>query len=343
MTSLYYVTEHIKILGKWTGISIGIIIVLIFLFRFIVFLKNTIAPTPPPPPTMTWGKLPPLVFPESTYTKKISYTVNTLSGDLPDLPDRASVYLLATPTASLQSLNNAIATVGNVGFDQEPIRISETIYQWYNPQPPAEKMQYDIRSQNFKLTSDFFIDPAISKGDNLPDEKEAQKTAENFLANVNDFPNDLESTKSAHTLFAIQDGTLIPTTSLSNAQIIRIDFFQKDVNQIPIYYPEYPNSPINILIGGGGFGGTVVDATYNHNTVTDISATYPIYTAQEALDKLKKGQGYIAFYKGFSTNILIQNARLGYYLAKDSNTYLLPIIVFEGNNDFVAFVSAVKE
>jgi hypothetical protein len=343
MTSLYYVTEHIKLLGKWLGIIIGSIILLVFLFRFLVFLKNTIAPTPPPPPTMTWGKIPPIEFPESKYTQKFSYTVNTLSGNLPNLPDRAPVYLLATPEASLQSLNNATNAVGNVGFDQEPIRISETIYQWYNPDPPAQKMQYDIVSKNFKITSDFLTDPNITVGNNLPDDEGAQQIAEDFLANLDDFPSDLIATAGAHTYFTIKDGVLFTTTSLSNAQVIRVDFFQNPINNIPIYYPDYPNSPINILIGGGDSAGTIVDATYTHHTITDISSTYPLYTAKQALDILKKGGGYVAVYKGSSPTILIQNAKLGYYLAKDSKTYLMPIIVFEGNNDFVAFVSAVKE
>ncbi|MBP9719584.1 MAG: hypothetical protein KBD46_03865 [Candidatus Levybacteria bacterium] len=343
MTSLFYVTDHIKMLGKWIGILIVSIIVVVFLFRFLVFLKDIIAPTPPPPPTMTWGKLPPLVFPESKYTQTFSYTINTVSGDLPVLPDRAAVYLLATPSASLQSLSNAIDLVGNVGFDQEPIRISESIYQWYNPQPPAQKLQYDIVTKNFKVTSDFLSDVDIMIGNNLPDEAAAKKTAENFLINLGDFPSDLNATKSAATFFAIQDGSLVPTTSLSNAHIIRIDFFQNDINQLPIYYPENPQSPIYILVGGGGYEGTVVEAGYTHHTITDISSTYPIYTAQEAFEQLKKGKGYVTTYKGPSTNILIQNAKLGYYLSPNIKTYLMPIIIFEGNNDFIGYISAIKE
>lgn len=341
MTSLYYVTEHIKTLVKWISIGIGSIILLVFLFRFVLFLKDSIAP--PPPPTMTWGKLPPLEFPESKYTQKFSYTINTVSGNLPTLPLHATVYLFATPEASLQSLNNAINVAAQIGFDQEPIRISESIYQWYNPQPPAQKMQYDIVSKNFTFTSDFLTDPDILSGNNLPDDITAQQVAENFLIDMDAFPNDFAATKSAITLFAIQDGTLVPTTSLSNTHIIRIDFFQKDRDEIPIYYAEYPKSPIYVFVGGGGFEGTVVEAMYTHNTLTDVSSTYPIYTSEEAFSMLKKGKGYIATYKGNATNILIQNAKLGYYISPMSKTYLMPIIVFEGNNDFVAFVSALKD
>lgn len=343
MTSLYYVTEHIKMLGKWLGIIIGSAIILVFLFRFIVFLKEVIAPTPPPPPTMIWGKLPDLILPQSSFTQKFTYTVNTISGDLPNLPNHAPVYLIATPEASLQSLNNAGTLVGNVGFDQEGIRISETAYQWTNPKPPIQKMQYDIVTKNFDLSSDFLSDSNIVSGKNLSSDTTATEKAEDFLANLDAFPSDLDATKSAISFFAIQNSALVPTTSLSNAQIIQIDFFQKNIDNFSIYYPEYPASPMTVFVGGGDFDETVVSVHYYHNTLTDISSTYPIYTTHEALTLLQKGKGYVASYKGISSSILIQNVKLGFYLAKDSKTYMMPIFIFEGSNNFVAFVSAVKE
>jgi len=342
MTSLYYVTEHVKLLAKWAGILIGSIILLVFLFRFIVFLKEVIAPTPPPPPTMTWGSLPQLVLPESIYNQKFTYTVNTLSGELPLLPDRVNVYLLATPEASLQSLKNVTDLVANAGFEQEGIRISESVYQWLNPKPPSKKIQYDIVSKDFKLTSEFLSDPNVLTAANLPSEEESQSAAEDFLAGLDAFPKDLDATKSAVSFFAIENGILTPTTSFSNAHIVRVDFFQKDIDQLPIYYPEYPKSPIFVLVGAGDFDGDIVEAEYYHHTITEVSSTYPLYTANEAFELLKKGKGYIVSHKGSGTNVLIQNAKLGYYLAKDSKTYLMPIIIFEGNNDFVAYISAVK-
>jgi len=343
MTSLYYVAEHIKSFLKWSGIIIGSLIVLVFLFRFGIFIKDTIAPTPPPPPTMTWGKLPPIVFPESQYTQKIEYTTNTLTGILPSLPDRTNVYLLATPEASLQSLKNTTTLVNNVGFDQDGIRVAETIYQWQNPEPPLLKMQYDIVTKDFKLTSEFLSNPNVLTASSLPNENESKSIAEDFLANLNAFPSDFDATKSAVTFFAIENGSLSPTTSLSNAQIVRIDFFQKDVNQLPIYYPEYPWAPTYLLVGSAQYQGEVVAGDYYHHIITETSSTYPISTVQQALEKLKQGKGYIASYKGSSSTVQIQNAKLAYYLSKESKTYIMPIIVFEGNNEFIAYVSAIVE
>lgn len=339
MTSLSYLTENIKLLGKWTAIAIAGIIVIIFLFRFLVFMKDTLFPTPLPPPSVTWGKLPQISFPQSQYNQQFSYSINTLSGSLPSFPDRMIVNLIATPTASLQSLNNAKHLVQAVGFDGDEVRISESVYQWLNPNPPEQKMQYDIISKNFMLTSNYLLDEDIIKLNQLPDEQDSQRQAEDFLTQLQAFPSDIQATKSAITFFAVQDGSLAKTTSFSNAQIIRVDFFQQDVNSYPIYYPQYPYSPLYVLIGGTG---DIVEATYNHNSITDTSGTYPIYSATEALEQLKKGQGYIAYYEGSSDKILIQNVRLGYYLDDHQLTYLMPIYIFEGNDKFTAYVSAIK-
>lgn len=347
MTSLYYVTEHVKIVGKWAGIGVAAIIGLMLLFKFGVFVKDIIAPTPPPPPTVSWGKLLPLMFPPSSYAENFTYKINTLSGTLPGLPDRTTVNLLATPEASLQSLNNAQKLVSNVNFNQEGIRIAETIYQWTKTDstiPTLEqKLQYDIISKNFGLSSNYLINDNIINTESIPDETQAQSSAEDFLSNLDAFPSDFDATKSAVTLFSIENNALVKTTSLSNTQAIRIDFFQKDINGLPIYYTQYPQALTYVIIGGDNSQGTVLETEYLHQTITDISATYPIYTVNEAFDLLKKGQGYIASYNGSSLNIGIQDVKLGYYLSKDTNTYLMPIVIFEGNNNFVAYVSAIKE
>lgn len=340
MTSLYYVTEHIKLVGKWAAIGIAGIIGLIFLFRIGIFVKNIVAPTPIPPPSVTWGKLPPVAFPQSEYLDTFTYTINTLSGELPSFPDRMMVHLIATPEASLQSLSNAKQLTNRGGFDQEEIRISESVYQWINPSPPQQKLHYDIVSKNFTITSNYMYDQQILEAANLPDDVTAQRDAEDFLANFDAFPSDFEATKSAVAFYIVKNGALVKTTSLSNAQIIRVDFFQKDVNNLPIYYPGYLQGTTYVLIGDDN---TILEAVYNHKSISDVSATYPIITAEEAFEMLKKGQGYVAHHTGSNTTIAIRDVKLGYYLDDQPHTYLMPIYIFEGPDDFVAYVSATEE
>ncbi|MCL5432856.1 MAG: hypothetical protein M1524_01950, partial [Patescibacteria group bacterium] len=71
-------------------------------------------------------------------------------------------------------------------------------------------------------------------------------------------------------------------------------------------------------------------------------ATYPIKTADESFSDLQRGDAYIVSYDGTDPNIKIKNVYLGYYLGDTEQDYLMPIVVFEGNDNFVAFISAIK-
>jgi hypothetical protein len=165
-------------------------------------------------------------------------------------------------------------------------------------------------------------------------------------------------------IFSIVNGALVPTTSLSKAQAIRVDIYQKDMEyqlntgiagdggikkldmKIPILYPHPPYSTMSFCIASGANGAQVVAANYVHQDITipevDTEATYPIKTATEAFDELKKGNGYIAAYSGNDSSVLINNVYLAYYLGEEKQDYLMPIIVFEGDGGFFGYVSAVK-
>jgi hypothetical protein len=113
--------------------------------------------------------------------------------------------------------------------------------------------------------------------------------------------------------------------------------------KIPVLYPHPPYSTMSFWIASGQNSQEVDAASFVHREIlTDSHATYPIKTAQEAFDALKAGDGYITSYQGADTNILISNVYLGYYLGEENQGYLMPIIVFEGQNNFFAYVSAIK-
>jgi hypothetical protein len=72
------------------------------------------------------------------------------------------------------------------------------------------------------------------------------------------------------------------------------------------------------------------------------TATYGLKTSATAWEELQNGKGYIARYPtDGSTNVIIRNAYLAYYDSLDPQTYLQPVFVFEGDNDFLAYVPAV--
>jgi hypothetical protein len=197
----------------------------------------------------------------------------------------------------------------------------------------------DIITNNFTLTSDFTSNQALLSK-NLTNEKDSIKTATDFLAKINLLPADIDTSKTKTSFFAIQNGITVQVTSLSNAKAIGIDFFQKDFNSMPIIYGQPNSSTLNFLVGPGG---EIAQAQYFYQTPTSESATYPIKTSAQAYADLQNGIAYIASYDGSSTSVSINNATLAYYMSSEAQNFLMPVIVFEGSDNFTAYVPAVTD
>lgn len=345
MATLHKTTEFAKKILKLNAIAVISIIILLVVFRVGTQIKEYFFPTPLPPPTVKFGKLPAFKFPENAADPPaggFAYRLNTLSGQLPTLPTQTHVYKIVKPQPSLLALEKAKEQVAKIDFYSSPTRIQDALYQWANQNTPSKKLLLDITSFNFSLSSDFLFDQDVFSAKNLPDENGAIEKAKNFFQNIN-FPQDIDNEKTKTTLLSIAGQELVPATSFSKAQIIRVDFFQKDIDSLSIYYPNPKNSIIYVLIAAGISQPQVVEAKFFHHNISEISATYPIKTAEEAFSELKNKKAYIASYFGSDANIAIKNISLGYYLEDKEQNYLLPIIVFEGNNGFFAYVEALRD
>lgn len=346
MLTLHNVTEYTKKSFKWGIIALFGFLGLIFLYQIGVGIKEYYYPTPPPPPTVSFGKLPQIKFPQLYSGKIFTYSINTVAGTLPVFPDRATIYKLKVNEPNLLALKRAQKKVAQVGFTSSAIPITNTLYEWKDfgaYSSLSRNLVLDIQSFDFTLTSEFLTNPDVLTGNNLPNEAGAISTAQSFLENLS-FLEDLDLDKTKTTLLTIKDSSVINATSLSSSQIIRADFFQKDINNLPIYYPNPPYSTINIFIGGGTSQGQAVEAHVLHRAIDDKeSATYPIKTANVAFEELKKGNSYIASFNSSEAEISIKNIFLGYYLGDKEQKYLMPVIIFEGSSGFYAYVSAIKD
>lgn len=345
MASLHEVTNLTKKALGFIGLGIIGIIVLVIIIQIGQNIKNSLFPTPPTPPNVKFGKLSAFSFPQGNIDgSNFTYTINTLSGSLPILPDRATVYKMIQPQPSFQSFQNASTLLNKIGFINKPTSFSDTTYQWTKDTPFFTKIIYNILTNNFMYTSNYATSPAILAAQQITDQQSAVTASTLFFSSFLPLPSDIDPTKAQTSIFAINNGTLIPAQSLSGTQIIRTDFFQNDINSLHIYYPNYPKSLMYTLVGSGDQQLQVVEAKYIYQGVdTSQSATYPIKTAAQAFDELKNNKAYIANYDGKGNTITIRDVTLGYYIGEQQQNYLIPIIVFLGDNNFYAYVSAIDD
>ncbi len=327
---------------KWAAIILGIIIGIFILIKTLSFVKELVFPTPAAPPNASFGKLPPILFPESI-NKKYNYKIDTLKGGLPNLPDRTKVYEMIKPSPDLLAVKRASEKVSTLGFIDKPEQLSESIFRWNSEQELAKSLVLNVNMASFTLYSPYLTDPSVISAAYLKDEENAISVAREFLTTLGILPEDLDEQKTRTELFTINDELVGPVNSLSQAKLISVYFFQKNIEDTPIVYPSGLNSNMNLVIGSGRNEAEVVNARFFYQKISDKSSTYAIKTSDEAFDELKKGEGKIVSYNGKGDNVTLKKIYIALYSEGKEQKYLMPVIVFEGNENFVAYVSAIKD
>jgi hypothetical protein len=345
MPTLSQLSSGSRSMAKWGGITLGTIIFLFVLFKLGAVIKELLYPTPPAPPTVGYGKLPQIDFPKQGALRNFSYSVDTVSGNLPDFPDRINVYKMIKPQPDLLALKKAQEKIVKLQLNTSPNLISKNIYQWVTPQPFSKTLTYNIFTLDFTLTSSYLTDSNVATGKNFPtDETTILTTAKDFLSAINSLPDDLDLERIKIDFLSIKNYVLIPTTSISGAQGARVYYFQKSIDKLPIFYANPNISPISLLVTGGENQPQVAEVKFTHQKAsTEKAETYALKTASEALENLKNGDGFIALSSDKNNNISITNIYLAYYISENKQDYLMPIVVFEGNDNFFAYVSAIKD
>ncbi len=349
MWSLHKVVETFRTIIRWGIILGGTGLGVYLLINVIGIIAAIINPPKPTPPTVEFGKLPHIVFPLKASDQQFTYTLNTSTGKLPEFPDKMAVYPIIQPSPNLLALKRAQNRAKAASFTSQANQLGPTKYQWSDSDAPYRDIVMDILTNNFELSSRFLSDENVLSAKQLPNEKGAIKAAGNFLNRMQIFPSDIDNTKTKTTLLQIRDQELIAAEGLSAAQIIRVDFYQKDIGKdkdtaIRIVYPYPPFSAMSLFIGSIGGGGGVIRANFFHQNIDlEKSASYPILTPDQAYEILKSGSAYIAAYYGTRSDIVIKFVYLAYYLQDAKQDYLMPVVVFEGNDGFFAYVPVITD
>lgn len=336
MLTLNQLKNKSKKYGILSAKILGALFVLFLLFKVGFAVKEAIFPSPPPAPGTAFGKLQNVVFPQGENSSKFSYSVDTLSGSLPNFPMIFPVYKMVGYVPNLLDLENTQKVVEAAGFNGNGIKLTDREYFWQKAD--GSRLTIDI------LTKDYSLDIRLAQDNSrtqMKNEDQAITTASSFVDSLFP-PNDLDKSKTKTNLLFLQGSNLTKVQSLSAANLVAVNFFQKDINDYQIFYPNKDSSTMTIYIAKGNPRPEVVGASFHHQYVGNDSSTYPLISSQEAFDILKKGGGYIVSSNDNNKNVSIKNVRLGYYMSEDKQSYLQPIMIFEGN-DFIAYVPAVKD
>lgn len=301
-------------------------------------------PPEPPAPQVAWGKLSSLPFSDKKDSSGLNFTLQTPTGELPKFSTIANVYFMPQKTSSFLDLDEATRIANNLGFTKNPQKISETIYRFDHKDLPSN-LDINIVNKTFSVSYNLAADPELLNSRPRSTE-EAQRAVTSFLSQAKLLPPDLENGQKTFDFLKPDPPNFSPALSLSEASFVRVNLFRAPYNDIPVLTPSAEGSNIWFLVAADRFGSSkVIAGEYHYFGVEEEQvSTYPIKTGQQAWEELKGGRGFIISPAlSGKTDITIRRINLAYYDSGEPQGFLQPIVVFEGDDNFVAYLPAVTD
>jgi hypothetical protein len=296
-------------------------------------------------PTTYFGVLPKIVFPDKSFTKK-TFTVQMPNDNLPTFSDQANVYVIYRSKSVLGALAENTKTAVLLGFNGDPSEVSTGVYQ-FDDKVTNKSLVMNVLENSFKLSYPYLSDQLLQNPDAMPSKEGAIALAKNFLTQGNLLSDDLDNGTQKVSYWKINYSGLLAVNSQSEADITRIDFFRKNLdNNLSIVSDEVGKASVSVLVSGSSVvAKKIVEVNYKHidiDTSATSKSTYPIISTKEAVANLQSGN-YWPANDTTANNVIVRNIYLAYFELVDLTQFLEPIYVFEGDGGFVAYVRAITD
>jgi len=339
-------TETAQAMNKIGKISL-VLLAAFFGFKLLSFIFNTYLtvakPAPVSPPTASFGKLPAIEFPQKL-NPELTLRLETPTGGTPNLGDRADVYLMPMARSNFLALDAAKTTAQKIGFSAPPKELTPRRYRFETEDFLPGALEIDIVSGAFTLKRNWQSDPTILADKQLPGKDQAIMSAKSFLSTAGLLNDELSNSRMEVSYLVFSGGQYQKAASLSEADFVQVDIFRPNINDRPVL-PQIPAQGIVRIIfsGSAEAGKQIIQVDYHYIPVNlNESATYPIKATSQAWRELQTRQGFIASIGTNSGGVVsIRKIYLAYYDPDESQGYLLPIIIFEGDGGFFGYVPAV--
>ncbi|MDP4011716.1 MAG: hypothetical protein Q8P72_05845 [Candidatus Roizmanbacteria bacterium] len=348
LTEVNYYTK------RFAPVIVIVLLVLLILFfgvklLFTYLSSKTVTTTTSAPVKYetTFDKIKPPIILNAKKPEAFKFELDTLDGtpNVEEATSAAEVYFIPQKTASFGFLSKIYLMAKAAGFNtdttQHRLDDKKAIFD-----DGKRKLEIDIRSFNYTYSYTITRDDNINPASPLTAESPQYSEASTFLSQMDRYPTELAQGENNIVYMRLNPETseIVPLQSPENANIVEVDFFLPDVNGVPVVSSTYYNSQHYVMYLLGGTEKKVIKAQVMFfDRSTDQVGSYPLRTAQEAWEDLKKGKGYIVSSQSPEIGIKIQKVFLAYYDPEVYQEYLQPVYVFLGNNEFVAYVTAVSD
>lgn len=332
------------------GVLLFVIMLILFYSFKLIFLFGELNTAKVSTLNPIFKELKPIEFMEASSSAGYSYIMDTVEGEPVTATDAAKVFLIPEKKFRFGYKEKISLIAKNFGFEGSSLEYvlspkkTEGIFQ-----DGKKKLEIDITNFNFKYEQDITRSPELFETNGIPDKESAQNKAVDFLKSFDRYPDDLALGRM-NVIFMQYDKESSKTAILEDnkgANMVEVDFYRADIDQYPIVSPKYYNSQNYVtMVHKGDKGYEVVRAQIRFFEKSDAQVgIYPIMDGKSAFEMLATGSGHIVSGKPSQSEgqIAIKRMFMGYYDPDIYQQYLQPVYVFLGDNNFVAYVSAVTD
>lgn len=326
-------------------ISISYVVVKFALDVGIAYYKATHIP-PAPGPNHNFNKLPVPFFGKVASSSELKFSLELVEGQPPETTPSGKVYSMPKKIPTLLAAEKAKDYARKLEFTAEPVQLSSTLYRFTDPRDKVRTIDLDITYLNFKIGYDYSLNPEVFFIEEGIDKKSGESEVKNFASQASLDDSFLNGIITSDTLrYDFSSKKFVPATSLSTAHILRTNFFRNNLDGLKILPPGF-NKSYNyaLYLPTLSIRPKILEMHYNFWPIAfDDFATYPLRTGATAWQDLLDGYASVMQNGNAKEDtIKIRHIYLAYYDSEDPQNYLQPIFVFEGDNNFVAYLPAVS-
>ncbi len=342
MSNLTETAFYTRKIINWAIVVLILYIIGQFIFTVVIRNVRLLIPKKPLKPDNALGVLPPIVFPVPINAKGITYRLGTFDGTIPVASDTAKVYFMPKERPNFLGLSKAKTQASQLGFKAEPVQKSATEYEWSDPTTPLRTLTMDIISRHINFSYNYAQDLSLFTVKPFSSESKAISDATDFLRRNGLLPFDVDAIHAQVTPLRIQSNVLVSTDAIKEADAARIDFFRNPIEKAKVITPDPTRGIISLTLSGASNEKKVIELRYRYWPVSyDLLGRYAIVQSKIAWNKLQNGEGFIAQNPNNLSEVTIRKVNVGYLDTYESQVFLQPVFIFEGDNDFVAYVPAI--
>lgn len=328
------------------GVLVFVVLLILFFFVRLIILLTPPPAAPEPEVNPVFKEMRPLKITDASPSANHTYVIDTVEGEPVTATSTAKVFFIPPAQFRFGYQEKMYLMAKTLGFspDIKHRLIGKTEAEFTDT---SKTLRVDITNFNFKFDTDIQHSPGLFVSNGTPDKDDAQNRAIDFLKTIDRYPDEFAQGRT-NAIFLQYDKVSSRTAVLQDsrdANMVEVDFYRQDIDQFPIVSPHYFNSQnyVTLVYSNGGYVVVSAQVRFFEKSQAEVGL-YPVLDGKTAFQKLATGSGYIVSGANITRDqISIKRMFLGYYDSDVYQEHMMPVYVFLGDDNFVAYVPAVTD